>query len=70
MLQSAGIDSTDAETPAGPFTYVLPDGITLKIGNGLDEMKSRKGLAILDAMKAETPQVLREMIEMAKAVKK
>ena len=70
MLQSAGIDSTDAETPAGPFTYVLPDGMTLKIGNGLDETKSKKGLTILDAMKPETPQTVREMIELAKAVKK
>jgi hypothetical protein len=70
MLQSAGIDSTDAETAAGPFTYVLPDGITLKIGNGLDETKSRKGLAIFDAMKPETPQTVREMIELSKVVKK
>jgi len=70
MLQAAGIDSTDAETPLGPFTYVLPDGMTIKIGNGLDESKSKKGLTILDAMKAETPQTVREMIELAKAVKK
>jgi phage recombination protein Bet len=69
MLQSAGIDSTDAESDAGPFSYLLPDGITIKIGNGLDEMKSRRGLAILDAMKAETPQIVREMIELAKVVK-
>jgi hypothetical protein len=32
-------------------------------------MKSRRGLAILDAMKAETPQIVREMIELAKVVK-
>jgi len=70
MLQSAGIASTDAESDAGPFTYVLPDGMTLKIGNGLDESKSKKGPTILDAMKAETPQTVREMIELAKAVKK
>jgi hypothetical protein len=70
MLQSAGIDSTDAETPAGPFTYLLPDGMTLKIGNGLDESKSKKGLTILDAMKPETPQSVREMIELSKAGKK
>jgi phage recombination protein Bet len=70
MLQAAGIDSTEAETPAGPYAYLLPDGLTIKIGNGLDETKSRKGLAILDAMKAETPQIVREMIELSKAVKK
>jgi hypothetical protein len=70
MLQSAGIDSTDAETPAGPFSYVLPDGMTLKIGNGLDGGKSKKGLTILDAMKAETPQIVREMIDGSKSVKK
>jgi hypothetical protein len=70
MLQAAGIDSTDAETPAGPFTYVLPDGMTLKIGNGLDGSKSKKGLTILDAMNPEAPQIVREMIELAKAVKK
>jgi hypothetical protein len=70
MLQAAGIDSTDAETPAGPFTYVLPDGMTLKIGNGLDESKSKKGLTILDAMNPKTPQAVREMIELAKVVKK
>jgi len=70
MLQAAGIDSTDAETPLGPFTYVLPDGMKLKIGNGLDESKSKKGLTILDAMKAETPQTVREMIELSKVVKK
>jgi phage recombination protein Bet len=70
MLQSAGIASTDAESDAGPFTYVLPDGMTLKIGNGLDESKSKKGLTILDAMKPETPQTVREMIELSKAVKK
>jgi hypothetical protein len=70
MLQSAGIASTDAESDAGPFTYLLPDGMTLKIGNGLDESKSKKGLTILDAMKAEAPQTVREMIELAKVVKK
>ena len=71
MLQSAGINSTDAESPLGPFTYTLPDGMILKIGNGLDEAKSKKGLTILDAMNPEAPQIVGEMIdEMAKVVKK
>ena len=70
MLQSAGINSTDAESPLGPFTYTLPDGMVLKIGNGLDEAKSKKGLTILDAMNPEAPQIVGEMIEMAKVVKK
>ena len=70
MLQSAGINSTDAESPLGPFTYTLPDGMILKIGNGLDESKSKKGLTILDAMNPEAPQIVGEMIEMSKVVKK
>lgn len=70
MLQSAGINSTDAESPFGPFTYTLPDGMILKIGNGLDETKSKKGLLILDAMNPGCPQIVGEMIEMARVVKK
>jgi hypothetical protein len=70
MLQSAGIASTDAESEEGPLTYVLPDGMTLKIGNGLDESKSKTGLKILDARKTKTPQTVREMVELLKAVKK
>jgi recombinational DNA repair protein RecT len=70
MMASAGIKSIECDPATNTQKYQMPDGMLLKIGNGLDETKSKTGLAILDAMKAETPQIVRKMIELAKAVKK